>query len=267
MRGVAADVVAPRFRTLAAHEIADKGAGEIVTCADHEAEAALRDGLARLGVDARIVGEEACSDDPALLDDVGDGLVWLIDPLDGTANFAAGRQPFGMMIALVDDGVPVAGWIYDPVSGRMCAAQRGMGATVDGMPVRACPTGAARPVATLGTQFMAATHRAMVHDAAALDFTLESIPRCAAESYARLVLGRTDAALFQRILPWDHAAGVLFLTEAGGCATHWDGTPYRVGSPSPGVLLAASAQTHGLMQEHLSSLLIDGLAASEILTA
>lgn len=66
------------------------------------------------------------------------------------------------------------------------------------------------------------------------------MPRCAAESYPRLVLGDDSIALFQRILPWDHAAGVLFLTEAGGKATHWDGTPYRVGGSGRGVLAAES---------------------------
>ena len=66
------------------------------------------------------------------------------------------------------------------------------------------------------------------------------IPRCAAESYPRLALGTDDIALFQRTLPWDHAAGVLFLTEAGGRATHWDLSPYRVGGASHG-LIAASA--------------------------
>ncbi|WP_420146417.1 inositol monophosphatase family protein [Sphingobium sp.] len=267
MRSVAAEIVTPRFRTLAAHEIADKGAGEIVTCADHEAEAALRDGLDRLNIGARIVGEEACSADPALLDDVGEGLVWLIDPLDGTANFAAGRQPFGIMIALVENGVPLAGWIYDPVSGRMCAAERGKGATVNGTPVHAQSTGAMRPVAALGTQFLPSHRRAIIHEAATEHFTLETIPRCAAESYARLVLGRNDAALFQRILPWDHAAGILFLTEAGGHVSHWDGTPYRVGSPSPGVLLAASVKTHARILKHLSPLLLDSLVVPELLTA
>lgn len=267
MRRVAADVVTPRFRTLAAHEIADKGAGEIVTCADHEAEAALRDGLARLDVDARIVGEEACAADPSLLDGIGHGRVWLIDPLDGTANFAAGRQPFGMMIALVEDGVPMAGWMLDPVSGRLCEAVRGAGATIDGRPVRARGTGAARPVASLGTQFMDAPRRAAVHAAAETRFDLESIPRCAAESYPRLVLGRNDVALFQRILPWDHAAGLLFLTEAGGHATHWDGTAYRIGSASTGVLLAASEQSHAMAAKRLDGLLLDHKIAPELLVS
>jgi fructose-1,6-bisphosphatase/inositol monophosphatase family enzyme len=62
---------------------------------------------------------------------------------------------------------------------------------------------------------------------------------CAAESYPRVVLGTNDIAMFQRILPWDHAAGALFVTEAGGCVTHWDCTPYRVGGPGKGILVAA----------------------------
>src|SRR5689334_7472853 len=117
MRGVAATAVTPRFRMLADHEIAEKSPGEIVTVADREAEQLLHDGLEALGIPARIVGEEAAAQQPELLDGIGEGLVWLIDPLDGTANFAAGRSPFGMMVALIEDGVPLAGWILDPVSG------------------------------------------------------------------------------------------------------------------------------------------------------
>lgn len=239
MRQVAADVVMPRFRALAAHEIAEKSPGEVVTSADRESEARLRDGLDALGLGARVIGEEACAEDPSLLDDVGTGLVWLVDPLDGTANFAAGHAPFGLMIALVDNGEPVAGWMLDPVSGRLCHAARGLGAWIDGRPVKARGGANLPPVAALATQFMAPADRALVHKCAGRGFRLEPIPRCAAESYPRLVLGRNQVALFQRILPWDHAAGVLFLTEAGGHATHWNGAPYRVGGDAAGLLVAS----------------------------
>lgn len=240
MREVAEAVVLPRFRALSAHEIVEKSPGEIVTTADREAELRLHDGLARILPEARIVGEEACDERPELLDDIGSGLVWLVDPLDGTANFAAGRTPFGMMVALVADGDPVAGWMLDPSSGRMCEAVRSAGATIDGRLVRTRPSVDARPVAALATQFMTERRRARVHAAAERRYALEPIPRCAAESYPRLVSGRNDVALFQRILPWDHAAGVLFLTEAGGHAAHWDRSPYRIGSGAPGLLVAAS---------------------------
>lgn len=242
MRNVAAHEVMPRFRVLAADEIVEKTPGEVVTTADREAELRLIDGLAALNLGARIVGEEAASRDASLLDDVGAGLVWLIDPLDGTANFAAGHGPFGMMVALVEDGEPIAGWMLDPQSGRLCHAERGKGATCDGLPVRSRTTRGARSVAALATQFMSAARRERVHAAARRRFAQVPIPRCAAESYPRLVLGSNDVALFQRILPWDHAPGVLFLTEAGGHASHWDRTPYRVGGEGAGLLAAADAR-------------------------
>ena len=250
MREVAASAVMPRFRSLRQGDIAEKIPGEIVTVADREAEARLRDGLDALGLGARIVGEEAAADDPSLLDDVGEGLVWLIDPLDGTGNFAAGVPPFGMMIALVEHGAPLAGWMLDPVSGRLCHAERGRGATCDGMSVRARATGAARPVAALGTHFLDAARRARVHDHAGAKLTVVPVPRCAAESYPRLALGMEDIALFQRTLPWDHAAGALFLAEAGGMATDWSGEPYRVGRRN-GLLAAADARLWSLAADIL----------------
>lgn len=242
MRDVAAQVVTPRFRALAAHEIAEKSPGEIVTIADREAERRLHDGLAALGPGARIVGEEAVEQAPGLLDRVGSGLVWLIDPLDGTANFAAGREPFGMMIALIEDGVPLAGWMLDPLSGRLCHAERGKGAWCGGERVRTRASRRGRPTAVLGTQFLTPEQRGRVHLHAADHVDIVPIPRCAAASYPRLVFGEDDIALFQRILPWDHAAGALFLAEAGGAVTHWDRTPYRVGGAGRGVLCAADAR-------------------------
>lgn len=241
MRGVAAQVVTPRFRMLATHEIAEKSPGEIVTIVDREAERRLYDGLAALCPGARIIGEEAAEQDPGLLDNVHSGLVWLIDPLDGTANFAAGREPFGMMIALVENGVPIAGWMLDPLSDRLCHAERGKGATCNGEQVRTRPSGTLPPVAALGTQFMGEETRSRVLGHAAQHLDLVPIPRCAAASYPRMVFGDDDIAMFQRILPWDHAAGALFLTEAGGTVTHWDRSPYRVGGSGTGVLCAANA--------------------------
>ncbi|WP_447763257.1 inositol monophosphatase family protein [Sphingopyxis panaciterrae] len=241
MRDVAASVVMPRFRVLAPGEVSEKSPGEIVTIADREAESRLHDGLAALGLGARIVGEEAAEQDPVLLEGIGKGLVWLIDPLDGTANFAAGRAPFGMMIALVDGGEPIESWILDPLSGRLCHARRKKGATCDGQPATARHSRRTPPRAALGSHFLPPERRERLHEVAARSLDVQPVPRCAAESYVRLVLGQDDIALFQRILPWDHAAGALFLTEAGGKITHWDGTPYRVGGAGRGVLAAANA--------------------------
>lgn len=242
MRTVAGAVVMPRFRNLAAEEVLEKTPGELVTIADREAEERLTEGLAAIDGDAVIVGEEACAADPALIDHATDARAWIIDPIDGTANFAAGQPPFGIMIALVEDGVTQAGWLYDPVAQRMCHAVLGGGAFIDDAPVRARASGAARPLAAVskvGQSEDAHAARAARFGGA---FALVPLPRCAAENYPRLVLGQNDVAVFRRTLVWDHAPGVLFLTEAGGYVGRWDGSPYRIGDGGIGIVAAATPE-------------------------
>ena len=92
IRTVAAEVILPRFQNLAAHEVIEKAANDLVTIADRESEARLSEGLARLLPEASIVGEEACAADPSLLAALSNDLCWIIDPIDGTGNFAAGTD-------------------------------------------------------------------------------------------------------------------------------------------------------------------------------
>jgi fructose-1,6-bisphosphatase/inositol monophosphatase family enzyme len=240
MRRVAAEVVMPRFRALAEHEIIEKTPGDLVTVADRESEVRLTEGLHALDPAARVIGEEAVSADASLLEGIGEGRVWIVDPIDGTHNFAAGQAPFGLMIALVIDGDAEAAWLLDPITGRVCHASRGGGAFVNGERVAARETGADRPIASLATLFMTVEERERVTALAAPHFELVPIPRCAAEQYPRLCLGVNDVSVFRRTLPWDHAPGALFLNEAGGRAARWDGTPYRVGDGMTGMLAASS---------------------------
>ena len=236
IRRIAAEAVMPRFRNLTAAEKEEKAPDDWVTIADREAELMLTDGLAVLDPGTRIVGEEATAADPSLLEGIGHGRLWLIDPVDGTGNFAAGRAPFGIMVALVEDGVPMEGWILDPLADRLCHARAAAGATVNGAPVHARFSGRERPVAALATYFMNENQRRELSARADAVYTCVDIPRCAAEQYPRLVLGENDIAIFERTLPWDHAAGTLFLNEAGGRVTRMDGTPYRIGDTKRGLL-------------------------------
>jgi fructose-1,6-bisphosphatase/inositol monophosphatase family enzyme len=245
MREASQRAILPRWRMLAAHEIVSKKPSgdlpDVVTIADREAEAILGEGLARLIPQAAIVGEEACHTDPAMLDRLGEALCWVVDPLDGTNNFAEGEPPFGILIALVERGETVAGWLYDCLNGRFCHAERGQGAFVDGERIVARATGADPPIAANSLIYMRPAKRAAVAAEIALHYTLVDIPRCAAEQYPRLVLGQNDVAIFERTLPWDHAAGVLFVNEAGGKAARPDGSEYRVADyDRPGLIGAAS---------------------------
>ena len=154
MREAAERAILPRYRTLAEADITAKAADDVVTVADHESEAILAEGLARLLPEAAIVGEEACFADPALLDRLGDALCWIVDPLDGTNNFAAGKPPFGVLVALAEAGETIAGWLYDPLSGRCCHAERGKGAFIDGQRVQARASGQEPPIAAISLVFM-----------------------------------------------------------------------------------------------------------------
>lgn len=240
MRAVGQDIVMPRYRNLTADQISEKAADDFVTIADKESEARLAEGLAAILPEAGIIGEEACAADPSILDRAGEGLNWIIDPIDGTGNFAAGRPPFGIMVALADAGVTLAGWILDPLSGRMCHAMLGGGSHIDGERVSARESGDPLPVAALAVYFMTPQERADIEQRSADRFALVDIPRCAAEQYPRLVLGQNDVSVFARTLPWDHAAGCLFLNEAGGRCERLDGSPYRVGDLRRGLLGASS---------------------------
>lgn len=240
MRQVGRDIVMPRYRNLAAHEISEKAADDYVTIADKESELRLAEGLAAILPDAGIIGEEACAADPAILDRAGEGLNWIIDPIDGTGNFASGNPPFGIMVALADAGTILAGWILDPLTGRLCHALRDGGSFIDGEPVQARESGEPLPIAALAVYFMRPEERADIQRRSQDRFTLVDIPRCAAEQYPRIVLGRNDLSVFARTLPWDHAAGTLFVNEAGGLCQRLDGTPYRVGDLRRGLLAASS---------------------------
>ena len=240
MRDAAARAIMPRYQSLTADEIEAKAADDLVTIADTDAEAILAEGLARLLPEAAIVGEEAVHADPALMDKLGDALCWIIDPVDGTNNFAVGKPPFGILVALAEAGETIAGWIYDPLRERLCHAHRGQGAFIGEERITARTTGAEPPVAAISLMFADPAQRAALKTRIAPHYTLVDIPRCAAEQYPRLVLGENDISIFERTLAWDHAPGVLFVNEAGGKAARFDGSPYRVDEDRKGLLGAAS---------------------------
>ncbi|MEQ1548858.1 MAG: inositol monophosphatase family protein [Chakrabartia sp.] len=240
IRQVANDIIMPRFRNLNAADIKEKSPGDLVTIADKESELHLSEGLSYLMPHARVIGEEATASDPSILDGINHGSTWLIDPIDGTSNFAEGKSPFGVMIALLNDGERMAGWMFDPIADRMCRAFAGGGAYVNGERITARETGADLPLAALAMHFLPTERRDDIERRAVGKFEIVPIPRCAAEQYPRLVLGQNDIALFERSLPWDHAAGALFVAEAGGVVRRTDGSAYKIGDGRSGLIGAAS---------------------------
>jgi fructose-1,6-bisphosphatase/inositol monophosphatase family enzyme len=246
IRDVAASVVMPRFRKLTEDEITQKAPGDLVTIADREAEVLLAAGLVTLLPGSRVVGEEATSVDLSLLSSIGGpGDVWLVDPVDGTANFAAGRPPFAIMVALLHDGDTVASWIFDPFTEVFAVAERGGGAFLNGIRVKTPAT--ARPADQLrGPSFSRHTPDTVRRGVESARPSIGQIVpghNCAGYEYPAVVLDEQQFVVFWRVLPWDHAPGVLLVEEAGGVAWRLDGTPYVPADPRPGLLVAQNQHT------------------------
>ncbi len=253
LRAVCEKAILPHYQSLAAHQIEDKAADDVVTVADKLSEKLLAEGLEKIIPGLSMVGEEAAHADGSVMDRLSDPC-WIIDPLDGTNNFAQGKPPFGVLLAMADGGEPQMGWIYDPLSDRFCVTEKGKGAYINGEQVKAVTSGESPAVAAISFIFADPARREALKEHIAPFYRMVDIPRCAAEQYPRLVLGENDVSVFERTLPWDHAAGVLFLNEAGGMAARPDGSAYRVDDGRKGLIGAASPQLWGELAARLNAM-------------
>lgn len=237
----AAEVIEPRFRALATGDVVEKAPGDLVTVADREAELIIAERLRAL-LPVPVVGEEAVSADPSLVKAVcSEPAVWLVDPLDGTGNFVAGKGDYAVMAALVRDGETVAGWIWQPEKGIGYAAEKGSGAWRNGERLLRAPAEGGPENwrgAVLG-RFLGPEILTTVRAGARAFGTVTPGSRAAGVEYPRIAGGEQEFTLFWRTLPWDHAPGSLLVTEAGGVAQRLDGTPYQPGRPMDGLLVAS----------------------------
>lgn len=235
----AAIEIMPRFRHLAAADIREKSApGDLVTVADEAMERRLTTALRALLPGSVVIGEEAAAADPAVHDLIaGEEPVWVVDPLDGTSNFAAGRAAFGVIVALVVQGETRMGWIHDPNAGHTATAESGSGAWLNGERMGVTvPESTAALRGAMATKFFPPPLRE--HLNARRSLFKRHRPSHAAGDYVELLRGSLDFSLYQRTLPWDHAAGALLHAEAGGYSARLDGTPYRAVHRDGGLLVA-----------------------------
>ena len=245
MRRAAAESILPRFRALLKSDVKEKSFGDFVTAADRDAETLLTSGLESLLPGSRVLGEEAAAAQPDLLGRLRDeDRLWLVDPLDGTANFVAGDPCFAVMVALLERGHAVMGWILDPVGDVMAVAETKGGAFwgVQRITVRADapPPGALRGAVL--TRFLPPEVRDRVEARRNRFGAMLPGLRCAGREYPAVARGEEHFAVFWRTDPWDHAAGALFVTEAGGHVARLDGAAYRPMDGRSGLLVAHNSE-------------------------
>lgn len=245
---VARSTVLPRHRALRAGEVEEKSPGELVTIADREAEALLTAGLAELLPGVPVIGEEAATADPNLLELLTDApAVWLVDPVDGTANFVAGSEDFAVMVALVVDQRTVAAWIHRPTENLTYVAELGSGAFRNGRRLVRRPASEDEALlrGAVLTTFLTPAQKLLALEGSRRLGPVGHGRMCAGVDYPLIAEGGQDFVMFWRTLPWDHAPGALILEEAGGAVRHLDGSRYTPARARTGLLAAADPGTYG----------------------
>jgi len=258
LRSAAQAEILPRFRNLAAGAIRAKTSQfDLVTDADEAAERRIEAELLRAFPKAIVVGEEGVSRDPTQLDGLADAdLAFILDPIDGTLNFASGLPLFGVMASAVMKGEVVCGVILDPICDDWAMAVRGEGAWLqrpDGSTVSlqvASPVPVSQMAGNVSWRFLPPDMRPVVTGhfpriAMAADL------RCAAHTYRQIAGGHLHFAFFSSVMPWDHAAGWLLHREAGGYSAHFDGSPYRPVNRCGGLISAPDKESWRALRDAL----------------
>jgi fructose-1,6-bisphosphatase/inositol monophosphatase family enzyme len=237
--------IMPKFRKLTSAQIRQKSSAlDLVTDADEAAEAVIGAALVAAFPGSLIVGEEGTQRDPTLLQVVASAeLAFLVDPIDGTKNFVSNLPLFGVMAAAAIRGEIVAGVIYDPVCRDWAYALRNGGAWMELENGTRLPLGVAKPVPVSAMQGIVATGflpeplRGTVL-ANLTKLAASTNLRCAGHEYRMAAAGYCHVLVYNRLMPWDHAAGWLLHREAGGYSAHFDGTPYHPTHLSGGLICA-----------------------------
>ncbi len=258
-RDLAVELAQEAGRLLRGHvarvrEIDHKGTIDLVTEADRASEALIASRIRAAFPDHRLIGEEGARGaqaDTAVPQPFG----WVIDPLDGTTNFAHGYPHFAVSIALEHEGDPILGVVYDPMRDELFVAERGRGATLNGEPLRVSTT---RELieSLLATGFPYDLTQRAPSDAlwTAFNGRCQGVRRdgAAALNLCYVAAGRLDGFWERPLQPWDVGAGALLVREAGGTVTALDGGPFDLYDHQ---VLATNGHLHEPMREVITSTL------------
>ncbi|MCS6873589.1 MAG: inositol monophosphatase [Pyrinomonadaceae bacterium] len=230
--------------------VSKKGEINLVTEADLASERLILERIRSHFPKHAILAEESGE---ALLPENDQKWKWIVDPLDGTTNFAHGYPCFAVTIALEHNEEVVLGVTFDPTRNELFAAEKGMGATLNGKKIRVSETEAlSDALIVTGFPYDFAKRKSVIENLLKLLFRARGVRRdgSAAIDLAYIACGRFDGFWEEGLNPWDVAAGYLLVKEAGGMVTHYDGSPFSIYKPT---ILASNGLIHQEMVEALKS--------------
>jgi len=231
-----------------------KGDVDLVTEADRASEKLIVAAIEQRWPTHNIVGEEGTRTDHT------SEYRWYVDPLDGTTNFAHGFPVFCVSMALERDGELFAGVLFDPTRNELFAAEKGSGATLNDKPIQVSKTSQICE-SILGTGFPSHKRHKNpnIHFYHQVTLRSHGVRRAgsAALDLANIASGRFDGFWEFNLNPWDTAAGVLIVQEAGGKVTRFDGSPFQIDSKE-------IVATNGLIHDELLELFGDIFAGKNL---
>jgi fructose-1,6-bisphosphatase/inositol monophosphatase family enzyme len=214
-------IIMPRFGRLASGDIEEKKPGDVVTVADREAEAEIGEALAAYTPDALMVGEEGVFTNQRIMDALPEAEhAWVLDPVDGTRNFARGNPDFAVMLAEVVQAKTVRSWIYQPVYRKLYTAELGAGVTCNGEQLHRVVSERKVP---LGATYIP------VRGEGELEIDVRRTWGSAGIDYPNLLAGEVDFLAYRSMFPWDHLPAGLMINELGGKIASEEGVNYQAG--------------------------------------
>jgi myo-inositol-1(or 4)-monophosphatase len=244
------------------HQITMKGAIDPVTETDYQCQEIIIGMIRQTFPDHGFLAEESAGQPSSALEPDHSGLAWeadaapecrwIIDPLDGTVNFAHGFPAFCVSIAFEAEGVIEYGVIYDPLRDELFEGTRGKGALLNGRPIRVSDTDRMER-ALFATGFPYDIRERVPETMARLGRVLaasQGVRRAgsAALDMCYLACGRFDGYYEENLKPWDTAAGLVIVTEAGGKITTFDGSDYNIYAPN---IAGSNGMLHQKILEYL----------------
>ena len=235
------------FGELAELQVSRKGAADYVSAADIKAEQVLFEALSKARPGYGFLGEER-----GLIEGTDKSHTWIVDPLDGTTNFLHAIPHFAINIALQREGVVVAAVTYNPITNELFWAEKGKGCFVNDKRLRvAARKHLDEAVLATGIPFLGhGQHAKFLKELHQISQRVAGVRRfgAAALDLAFVAAGRFDGFWERDLKPWDLAAGLLLVSEAGGKVTDLDGGEDVLGT---GAVLASNLELHPLVLEKL----------------
>ncbi|ANB57220.1 inositol monophosphatase family protein [Anoxybacillus sp. B7M1] len=204
---------------------------DLVTNVDKEVEQFFIERIRQTFPSHRVLGEEGFGDCISALD----GIVWIIDPIDGTMNFIHQRRNFAISIGIFADGIGMLGYVYDVVHDELYYAQKGKGAFLNDQPLPVLqPVSIPEAIICLNASWIIENKQVDPKQLARLVQEVRGTRSygSAALEMAYIAAGRLDAYLTMRLSPWDFAGGLVIVKEVGGLVTNIDGEPLDLLGPS-----------------------------------